>query len=261
MRLLSLGRAGTQAARTRGGAPTYTTAGARSRAHHACEPLALEVERGAVLCPEALDHPVGEHLPVGAAALGLGVEVDAVAEREEAEPLHGPGRPMEGGDGLGEPAQRSRAQAAEDDAALPGLPKGDVEAMGAPGAEHAHHAAPADVDQVACEQLLVHVAGRLLAAEERHVRRLAAGRVEGAVEADDVVVGVTARGRQEADLRPLLPGQTEHVVVEQRVAALHREAAAAEGHDLTHRATVRGRPAAVNEFQPSVEWGWTGGPG
>ena len=61
---------------------------------------------------------------------------------------------------------------------------------------------------------------------------LAAVGGEGAVEADDVVVGVAAGRGQEADPRPLGLGQAEHVVVEQGVARLHREAAAAEGDDL-----------------------------
>src|SRR5215217_3176978 len=55
---------------------------------------------------------------------------------------------------------------------------------------------------------------------------------EVAVEAHDVVVSVTRRRRQEADLRTYGSGEAQYVVVEQGVAGLHREAAAPEGDDL-----------------------------
>jgi hypothetical protein len=70
----------------------------------------------------------------------------------------------------------------------------------APGAQQALHAAATDVDQVLFEQALAEAA-RLAALlpEQGYVRRQrAAG--EGAVEAGDVVVGVAAGRRQEADL-------------------------------------------------------------
>ena len=136
---------------------------------------------------------------------------------------------------LGEPAQRAGAQPAEHDARLPRLAQRDVEPVRAQHAHQADHAAAADVDQVLLEQVRAHVVGAAVAAEQRDVRRLAAARREVPVEADDVVVGVAGRGREEAHLRPVAPGrrgQPEHVVVEQRVPRLHREPAAAEGDDL-----------------------------
>src|SRR4029077_16013563 len=102
--------------------------------------------------------------------------------------------------------------------------------------EQADDAAAADVDQVLGEQVAAQILGPLLAAEEGDVAGLAAMGGEGPVEADDVMVGVAAGGGQEADPRPLGPGQAEHVVVEQRVPRLPREAAAAEGDYLAgHR--------------------------
>ena len=71
------------------------------------------------------------------------------------------------------------------------------------------------------------------APEQRHVRRLAAARREVAVEADDVVVGVTRRGRAgstPSGARPRV--MAEHVVVQQRVTGFHGEPAATERHDL-----------------------------
>ena len=140
---------------------------------------------------------------VGLAPALLVAVVDAVAPRQQpqaADPAH---LAVEGGHALGVPAERAGAEAAEDHAAAPRLGEDRVEAVGAPGAEHADDAAAADVDQVLGEQVLAQVGGAVVAAEQRDVRRLADAAGEGPVEADDVVVGVTARGREEADPRPL----------------------------------------------------------
>ena len=140
---------------------------------------------------------------------------------------------MEAGDRLGEPAERAGREPAEDTPASQHFAQDLVDPVRAPDAEQADDAAAADVDQVLGEQVAAQVLGPLLAAEEGDVAGLAAVGGEGPVEADDVVVGVAAGRGQEADPRPLGLGQAEHVVVEQRVPGLHREAAAAEGHDLS----------------------------
>ena len=133
--------------------------------------------------------------------------MDAVAERQQAEPLDPLRRAVEAADRLGEPAERAGREAAEDDARLPGLAQDRVDPVRAPDAEQADDAAAADVDQVLGEQVAAQVLGPLLAAEERDVAGLAAVGREGAVEADDVVVGVAAGRGQEADPRPLGAGQ------------------------------------------------------
>jgi hypothetical protein len=133
--------------------------------------------------------------------------------------------------------------------------------VGAPGAEQAEHAAAADVDHVAGHQVALHVADARPAPEERHVRRLAVALAERAVEADDVVVGVAARGRKEADLRPVAGSERQDVVVEQRVAGLHREATAAErdylrpGHagDGDRPAPVRVPTGCTNRARHAVD--------
>jgi len=104
--------------------------------------------------------------------------------------------------------------------------------------QHAHqadHAAAADVYEVLVEQVRAHVVGPAVAPEQGDVRRLAAARREMAVEADDVVIGIAGRRREEADLRARATrrgGEPEHVVVQERVPRLHREPAAAERDDL-----------------------------
>ena len=193
------------------------------------------MQRGAVLGRVARPHPLAQEVVVGLAPFGAGLVVDAVAERQQPqalEPLRGA---VEAGHRLGEPAERAGREPAEDDPGLPGFAQDLVDPVGAPDPEQADHAAAADVDQVLGEQVAAQVLRPLLAAEEGDVAGLAAVGGEGPVEADDVVVGVAAGGGQEADPRPLGPGQAEHVVVEQRVARLHREAAAAEGDDLPGR--------------------------
>ena len=131
-----------------------------------------------------------------------------------------------------EPAERAGREAAEDDPRFPRLAQDRVDPVGPPDPEQADDAAAANVDQILGEKMAPQVPRPLLAAEERDVAGLAAVGGEGAVEADDVVVGVAAGRGQEADARPLGPRQRQHVVVEERVAGLHRETAAAEGDYL-----------------------------
>ena len=106
--------------------------------------------------------------------------------------------------------------------------------MRAPDPEQAGDAAAADVDQVLREQVLARFDRRPLAPEQRQVAGLAARSRKVAIEADQVVVGVAAGRGQEADLRARLARQVENELVEQRIAGLHREAAAAEADDLAH---------------------------
>jgi hypothetical protein len=142
---------------------------------------------------------------------------------------------VEGAERLREPAERAGGGAAQHDAFAPRLAQHAVESVRAPGPEHAHDVATADIDQILREQVrgevVLDAARPLIAAEQRDVAGVAAGR-EAPVEAHDVVVGIARGGRQEAHARALGSGEGEHVVVEQGVALLHREAAAAKGHDL-----------------------------
>ena len=202
----------------------------------------------AVLDGESGEHPVTNEAMVLGAPVGLGVVVDAVGVGQEAQTAHPAWSSVEGAEGLVEPAQRAGRGAAQDDAPPPGLAQDLVQPVRVPGAEHAHHVSAAHVDEVLREQVgrevVLDAAGALVAPEERDVAGLAGGR-EAAVEAHDVVVGVAGRRRQEADARAAGFGEREHVVVEQRMLALHREASAAKGDDLrglsSHRSAHRRR--------------------
>jgi hypothetical protein len=213
------------------------------------------VERRAVVDRVSARHPAADREVVRRPAVLLLVVVDRVRAGQEPHALDRARRAVVAGHRLLEPAQRAGAQAAQHDAGLPRLAQRDVEAVRAQHAHQADDAAAADVDQILVEQVRAHVVGAAVAPEQRHVRRLAAARREVAVEADDVVVGVARRGREEADLRPLAPGrrgQPEHVVVEERVARLHREAAATEGDDLArarHGAETREGSRPPQEFR------------
>src|SRR5439155_761077 len=79
-----------------------------------------------------------------------------------------------------------------------------VDPVGPPHAQQADDAPTPDVDDVLGQEVPAYVAAdAALAAEQRDVRRLAAIGGEVAEEAHDVVVGVAARGGQEAHARPL----------------------------------------------------------
>ncbi len=180
-------------------------------------------------------HAVADEAVVLGASRRLGVVVHAVRVRQQAEATNAARRAVEGAQRLVEPAQRAGRRAAQHDALAPGAAQHVVEAVCAPSAEHADDVTAADVDQILREQVagevVLDAAGALVAAEQRDVAGVAA-RGEAAVEAHDVVVGVARGGRQKADARAFGVGQRQHVVVEQRAVALHREAAASEGDDL-----------------------------
>ena len=177
----------------------------RPRGHHPAQLGAVEVQRGAVAGRVAGAHPVAKEAVVGEAAARLRLVVDAVAERQQPQALDPARLAVEAGYRLGEPAQRPCREPAEDDAGIPGLAQDLVDPMRPPDPEQADHAAAADVDQVLGEEVATQVGGALLAAEEGDVAGLAAIGREGAVEADDVVVGVAAGRGQEADARTLAP--------------------------------------------------------
>jgi hypothetical protein len=216
------------------------------------------VQGYAVLGGVAAAQAVGDEAVVLDAAGGLGVVVDTVGVGQEAEAADHAGGAVEGREGLVEPAQGAGGGSAQHDAAPPGAAQDRVEAVGAPGAEHAQHVAAADVDQVLGEQVAGEVlldAGALVAAEQRDVAGLAGGG-EAPVEAHDVVVGVAGGGRQEADAGsggPEVAGEREDVVVEQRAVALHREASASQCDDLWRCVGHHPSPSAgVQREQP----GW-----
>ena len=217
------------------------------------------MQRRPVLGRVAARHPAADREVVRGPPVLLLVVVDGVRAGEEAHALDRARGAVVARHRLLEPAQRAGAQPAQHDAGLPRLAQRDVEVVRPQHAHQARHAAAADVDEVLLEQVPAHVVGAAVAPEQRDVRRLAAARREVAVEADDVVVGVAGGGRQEADLRPLAAGgrrEAEHVVVEQRVAGLHREAAAAEGDDLArarHGRNLGPAAAARANFVRAVE--------
>jgi len=195
-----------------------------ARADGPMQACAAEVQRHTVLGGEPRAHAVGDKAVVLGAALRLGVVVDAVGVRQQAQPAHDPRCAMEGAERLLEPAQRAGRGSAQDDAAPPRFTQDRVQAVCAPGAEHAEHVAAAHVDQILaqqmCGEVVLDAIGALVAPEQRQVASFTGGR-EAPVEAHHVVVGVARGGRQEADARPCCPGERQHVVVEQRAVPLH----------------------------------------
>jgi hypothetical protein len=199
------------------------------------EARAAEVQRDAVLGGEAGTHAVADEAVVLGSARRLRVVVNAVGVGQHAEAVDAARRAVEGAERLVEPAQRPGGGTAQNDPLAPGLVQDIVEAVRAPRAEHADDVAAADVDQILRQQvageIVLDAAGALVATKQRHVTGVA-GCGETAVEAHDVVVGVARCRRQEADARAIGLGQRQHIVVEQRAVALHRESTASEGDDL-----------------------------
>ncbi len=139
----------------------------------------------------------------------------------------------------------------------------------APHAEHRDDVAAADVDEVLAQQVagevVLDAAGALVAAEQRHVARIAVGR-EAAIEAHHVVVRVAGGGGHEAHPRSRRTRERQDVVVEQRAVSLHRETSASERNDLWRSAwhdasstgsTLKGRSTASTDGAASSVPLWT----
>jgi len=111
-----------------------------------------------------------------------------------------------------------------------------------PDREQVEQAAAADVDDVLRQEQRAHVHGLGAEAKQRQVGRLARQLVVGGVEAADLLLGVAARRREQADARVRSLGDVEHVRVERRVAWRRGEAAASHREDApalaAHAATA-----------------------
>ena len=105
-----------------------------------------------------------------------------------------------------------------------------VDAVDAPDRKHVRRIAARDEDHVLRKQVFAHVSPRH--AEELEMGGLAANGRECLVEEDDPVGRISGRRREEADARPLVPGETEYLATD-RATGLE---VAAEGDDVrAHR--------------------------
>ena len=184
---------------------------------------------------------VEEHRP----ALGLAVVVDGVRARQEAEgrapaPARPPDFVMPCSNQHIEPAlsPASTMPACHASRRIASTP------VGPPQREQVDQRAAADVDHVLREEVLAQRDRVRAEPEQRDGRRLAQLVAERGVEAADLVLGVAAGGGEQAD--PRLAGGRERadVVVERRVAGVHREPAAA------HREDRRDAPGAARAGLP-----------
>ena len=115
------------------------------------------------------------------------------------------GAPDEVRDAPLEPAHRAGAEAGEHDARLPRLAQDRVEPLGAPDRQQVDHRAAADVDRVLRQQVLAQRHRLAAEPEQRDVRRLAQAVAVRLVEAADLVLGVAARGGEQAEPRARRP--------------------------------------------------------
>ena len=171
--------------------------------------------------------------------------MDAEAAVEQAEA--GGGRGLAGGlgdPGL-EPAHRAGALAGEDDPLAPGEAEDRGDVVRLPDREQVDEAAAADVDQVLGEQVVAQRHRPAAEPEEGEVGGLAGALAEGGVEAADLLGGVAAGGRQDADPRPLaaaLGGQPQQQLADRAVGRARGEVVAAEGEDAARSSGIRRRP-------------------
>ena len=103
-------------------------------------------------------------------------------------------------------------------------------------------AAAADVDQVLGEQVVAQRHRAAAEPEQGEVRGLAGALAEGGVEAADLLGGVAARRRQDADPRPAagaLGRQPQHQLADRAVGRARGEVVAAEGEDAPRSAARR----------------------
>ena len=118
------------------------------------------------------------------------------------------------------------------------LPPGETEdradLVRLPDGEQVDEAAAADVDQVLGEQVVAQRHRPAAEPEQGEVGGLAGSLAEGGVEAADLLGGVAARGRQDADPRPPagpLGPQPQHQLADRPVGRARGEVVPAEGED------------------------------
>ena len=167
-------------------------------ADHLDQVRSREQQPDAVVHRVAGRQPVEHSLRVAGPPVRVARVVDGVAAGKQPEALGRARAPVGARDPVLEPAHRAGAHAAEHDAALPRLAQRLVEPVDAPDREQVREAPAADVDHVLGEQVLARVHRVGAEPEQREVREPPEP-AERAVEAVDLLVGVAARGGQEAD--------------------------------------------------------------
>ena len=193
---------------------------------------AAEQQADAVVDPVAGRQRARRHRgQVRGPAVGLAVVVDRGGAGQEAEAVDRPRPRSPLGDAGLEPAHRAGAEPGQHDPGLPRLAQDRVDPVRAPQRQQVDHRAAADVDHVLREQVLAQRHRLELEPEQRHHAGLAEAVAERDLEAPDLLLGVAARGRQQADARLARRRQREHVIVQHRRLSLHAEPSAPHGED------------------------------
>ena len=178
--------------------------------------------------------PVADAAVVRGAARRLAVVVHAVGVRQQPQPVDALGRAVEGGERLGEPAQRAGASArtGRSRAARPRRGSGRSRARARrPAAtrrcRRRRRSGPARAGARRCP---LTAAARSRRNSDRWLGSQRAGETRGR----SARRSGRRRRRRSARSRPsgARPRSAQHVVVEERVARLHREPSTSERHDL-----------------------------
>src|ERR1700691_1788741 len=117
--------------------------------------------------------------------------------------------------------------------------------MRTPDCQQISHRAAAYVDDVLFEHDLLQRPLKIAEAEQRDVGWHARPPAEARVESIDLCGCVTRGGWQEEDAGLLGLGEREHVIVEQRIGRLHREATATHRKDQSLLLLARGAHASA----------------
>ena len=174
--------------------------------------------------------------------------MDAEAAAQQAEPR----RRLRAARGLGDsglkPAHRPGALPGEDDALSPGEAEDGADLVRLPDRQQIDEAAAADVEEVLGEEVLAQRHRPAAEAKQGEVRGLARTLAEGGVEAADLLGGVTARRRQDADPRPPagpLGRQPQDQLTDRPVGRARGEVVATEGQDAPNRSRLAGLGPAL----------------
>src|SRR5689334_3972522 len=194
--------------------------------------LVLEEGSGLILQTEPRLELARRDRPKEAAtADGLGQVMDTGAAGQHPETGRGRRLAMRARDSALEPDHRSGALAADQDALSPTLAQDAVEAVGAPDRREIEHAAAAGVDRVLAEQGLAQVDRVLTEPEERDRLGKAIALGEGPSKPHDLILGIAARRRQQADARPGGIGEVDDQVADRIIADAAIEVVTAQGED------------------------------
>lgn len=196
-----------------------------------------EVKAHAIVrCKPGQDQPLPDELFIGGASVSLAVVVGAVASLQKAQAWQNRQWPCNAvSDALFEPADGSRAPAAQDNPLVVGLSKGEIHAPVPPYREHAASISAAHENGVLLTEKALNILRR--SGKEGEVGGFGVELAEGGVIPKAAGLRVPVGGADEADLWLAGARQTEEVFDQLEAALIiHGERRSANGKNLSSHA-------------------------